>query len=51
MEGGGGDGRDGDCNGKIVKWGGYFSNHNLRDRSECSPCLCSRIETTLPDYE
>ena len=27
------DGWDGDCDGRLVKWGGYYSNHNLRDRS------------------
>ena len=31
--GGGGDGRDGYCGGRLVKWGGYFSKHNLRDRA------------------
>ena len=30
----GGDRRDGDgdVDGRLVKWGGYCSNHNLRDR-------------------
>ena len=27
-----GEGRGGDCNGRLVKWGGYCSNHNLRYR-------------------
>ena len=27
---GGGDGRDGDCEGQLVKWGGYCSKNNLR---------------------
>ena len=31
--GGGGDGWDGDCNGQLVKWAGYCSNYNLRDKS------------------
>ena len=31
-DGGGGEGgRDGDCNGQLVKWVGYYSNHNLSD--------------------
>ena len=29
--GSGGYGRDGDCNGRLVKWGGYCSNHTLRE--------------------
>ena len=31
--GGRGEGRDRNCNGRLVKWGGYCSNHNLRDRA------------------
>ena len=31
--GGRGEGRDRDCDGQTIKWGGYCSNHNLRDRS------------------
>ena len=27
-----GEGQDGDCNGRLVKWGGYCSSHKLRDR-------------------
>ena len=30
---GGGDGWDGDCVGQLVKWGGYCSKHNLRERA------------------
>ena len=29
----GGDERDGECDGLLVKWGGYCRNHNLRGRS------------------
>ena len=31
--GGGGDGRDGEYDGWLVKQGGYCSKHNLMDRS------------------
>ena len=31
--GGRGDGRDGNCNRQLIKWGGYCSKHNLRDRA------------------
>ena len=31
--GGGGYRQDKFCNGRLVKWGGYCSNHNLRDGS------------------
>ena len=31
--GGGGYRQDGDCNGLLVKWGGYCSNYNLRERA------------------
>ena len=31
--GGGRDGRDRDCDGRLVKWGGCCSKHNLRDRA------------------
>ena len=30
---GGGYGWDGDCDGQLVKWGGYCSKHNLRERA------------------
>ena len=30
--GGRGDRRAGDCDGQLVKWGGYCSNHKRRDR-------------------
>ena len=37
---GGGEGRKGrgygwggECNAQLVRWGGYYSNHNLRDRA------------------
>ena len=30
--GGGRDGRYGNCNGKLIKWGGYCSKHKLRDK-------------------
>ena len=29
--GGGRDGWDRNCNGRLIKWGGYCSKHNLRD--------------------
>ena len=29
--GDGGDGQDGECNRRLAKWGGYCSNHKLRD--------------------
>ena len=31
--GGGRDGRGGNCDGRLIKWGGYCSKHNLRDRA------------------
>ena len=31
--GGGRNRRDGDSNGRLVKWGGYCSNHKLSDRA------------------
>ena len=31
--------------------GGYFSKRNIRDRSKCSPCLCSGIDTLPSKYE
>ena len=31
--GGGRDGRDRNCNGRLIKWGGYCSKHNLRYRA------------------
>ena len=27
------DGRDRNCDGQLIKWGGYYSKHNLRDRA------------------
>ena len=27
------DGRDGNCDRRLIKWGGYFSKHNLMDRA------------------
>ena len=48
---GGGDGRDRDCDGRLVKRGGYCSKNNIRYISQCSPCLCYGIGTPPPDYE
>ena len=31
--GGGGDGQDEKCDVQLIKWGGYCSKHNLRDRT------------------
>ena len=40
-----GDRRDRDCNGLLGKLGRYCSKHNIRDRAQQSPCLCSGIVT------
>ena len=49
--GGRGEVRDGDYDGQTIKWGGYCSNHNLRDRAYFFHCLCSVIGNQPPDYE
>ena len=48
--GGGGDGRRRRrINNKLV--GVSYSTSNLRDETECYPCLCSGIGTPPPDYD